>query len=282
MFLAQRPAAKRAGPAANVRTLCQHKAIPAQEQEQEEEAGAAAIPLPQLDVLWHYDCVVSTLPRAPNSCIIAPPAFASAPANPALSPTSTDDDALKSHFQRHIRPRVFSTFDYNGDGRVSAHEIARIFHSLGIIPPTEGSIRSLLARPVSESVGHISEQEFCLLYESVCSNSPNTASSSSSANADMDQDLMAAFQVFDKDGNGFISPLELQSVLCSLGFAQARQLDACMDMIARVDENGDGEVDFCEFKKLFDLENASLLLSSFDWYTPSFLSNGNHLTPPFA
>ncbi|MCO5574431.1 hypothetical protein L7F22_028216 [Adiantum nelumboides] len=264
MFLAQL-AAKRAGAAANGWPLRQQEAIPAQEQEQEEEAGAAATPLPLLDVLWHYDCVGSPLPRPSSSgAINVPPAFASATI--PLLPTSTDDDALQSHFERHILPRVFNTFDHNGDGRVSTHEIARIFHSLGIIPPSEGSSRSLLARHVSESDGRVSEQEFCLLYESVCSNSrveANKASSSSSANADMDQDLLAAFQVFDKDGNGFISPVELQSVLCSLGFPQARQLDACMDMIARVDENGDGQVDFCEFKKLFDLENASLLLSSF-------------------
>ncbi|MCO5574429.1 hypothetical protein L7F22_028214 [Adiantum nelumboides] len=263
MFLAQPAYTKRAGAAASIRPLRHQTGIPAQEQEsQEEEAGAAPAPLPQLDVLWHYDCVVSPLPRAPSFGAIVPPAFASA-AIPALSPTSTDGEALQSHFQRHILPRVFSTFDDNGDGRVSTHEIARIFHSLGIIPPTEGSIRSLLARHVSESDGRVSEQEFCLLYESVCSNSRVEASSSSSANADMDQDLLAAFQVFDKDGNGFISPVELQNVLCSLGFLQARQLGACMDMIARVDENGDGQVDFCEFKKLFDLENASLLLSSF-------------------
>ncbi|MCO5593375.1 hypothetical protein L7F22_047387 [Adiantum nelumboides] len=243
---------KRAVAAANVRSLGTQEDIPAQVH----EVGAVAAPLCWLDVLWHYDCVVSPHPRAGA---IAPP-FASTATPP--SPASPNDDALKSNFQRYILPRVFSTFDHNGDGRVSTHEIARIFHSLGIIPPTAGSIRFLLARHVPNSDGRVSEQEFCLLYESVCSNNPNTASSSSSANADMDQDLLAAFQVFDKDGNGFISPLELQSVLCSLGFPQARQLDACMDMIARVDENGDGQVDFSEFKKLFDSENASLLLIS--------------------
>ncbi|MCO5574437.1 hypothetical protein L7F22_028222 [Adiantum nelumboides] len=211
MFLAQ-PAAKpkRAGVAANIRSLRTHEDIPAQVH----EVGPVATPLSRLDVLWHYDCVVSPHPRAGS---IAPP-FASAATSP--SPASTNDDTLKSNFQRYILPRVFSTFDHNGDGRVSIHEIACIFHSLGIISPNEGSSRSLPARHVSESDGRVSEQEFCLLYESVCSNSRVGTSSSSSANADMDQDLLAAFQVFNKDGNGFIS---LQSVLRSLGFPQACQ-----------------------------------------------------------
>ncbi|KAH7298327.1 hypothetical protein KP509_25G037600 [Ceratopteris richardii] len=66
-----------------------------------------------------------------------------------------------------------------------------------------------------------------------------------------DEDLMAAFHVFDKDDDGFITPKELQKVLCSLGFGEAMQLDACVEMIRKADRNGDGRIDFQEFKMMF-------------------------------
>ncbi|KAI5057944.1 hypothetical protein GOP47_0027959 [Adiantum capillus-veneris] len=248
----------------------------------EEDHLQATAPLPHLDVLWHYDCVIGPPPaRALISQARADSPATSTDANPSTLPaagatplslasphrpqiSSLDDH--KNHVQRHVLSRVFNTFDHNRDGRVSTHEISGIFHRLGIVPQTQDCIQSLLARLATKCDGQVDEQEFCLLFDSVCSSTTITVgeNSAGSANADVDQDLLAAFHVFDKDGNGFISPSERQSVLCSLGFPQGRQLDACVEMIARVDENGDGQVDFLEFKKLFDLENASLLpVSSF-------------------
>ncbi|KAH7331447.1 hypothetical protein KP509_20G033900 [Ceratopteris richardii] len=70
-----------------------------------------------------------------------------------------------------------------------------------------------------------------------------------------DEDLVDAFNVFDKDRNGLISANELRSVLISLGFSQeACAIEACTAMIARVDKNGDAHVDLCEFTSLLRLE----------------------------
>eukprot|EP00250_Pteridium_aquilinum_P011292 c19970_g1_i1 orf=1-1038(-) len=264
---------------------------------------AETAPLPQLEALWHYECVVS--PRSPaaspHSCPASPRSPAASvclePAEGALSPLSPAAKLQASNSSQvstrspagaasvfspvaHSPPlsprspaasssrspsslsrfapaaaqalqRVFRTFDENGDGSVSSTEISSILEKLGI-STSEYSIQSLLAGLVTKSQGQVDEAEFLLLYESVCCfvEQLDASASSSSVDADMDEDLLAAFHVFDKDGNGFISPVELQSVLCSLGFPQARQLEACVDMVARVDENGDGQIDFFEFKKL--------------------------------
>jgi calmodulin len=63
-----------------------------------------------------------------------------------------------------------------------------------------------------------------------------------------DEELRQAFAVFDKDGNGFISSAELRQVMANLGEALSQEeVDA---MIKEADNDGDGQVNFEEFKKM--------------------------------
>lgn len=55
--------------------------------------------------------------------------------------------------------------------------------------------------------------------------------------------LKAAFRLFDKDGNGTISPDEIKEVL-GLGAEDTDMIDKLID---EVDENKDGEIQFDEF-----------------------------------
>lgn len=67
-----------------------------------------------------------------------------------------------------------------------------------------------------------------------------------------DDDLRNAFMVFDSDKNGLISAKELQSVLTSLGCSNSK-LGQCRKMIKGVDKDGDGFVDFDEFKSMMSI-----------------------------
>jgi calcium-binding protein CML len=69
--------------------------------------------------------------------------------------------------------------------------------------------------------------------------------------SDYNEALVEAFEVFDKDGNGFISARELRRVLVGLGYSKCSLRD-CRLMI-RVDKNGDGMDDFKEFKSMMSL-----------------------------
>lgn len=69
---------------------------------------------------------------------------------------------------------------------------------------------------------------------------------------DYDQALVEAFEVFDRDGNGLISARELRRVLLGLGYNKC-SLRECRLMIRGVDKNGDGMVDFKEFKSMMNL-----------------------------
>ncbi|KFK44513.1 hypothetical protein AALP_AA1G266400 [Arabis alpina] len=128
---------------------------------------------------------------------------------------------------------VFKKFDVNGDGKISSKEIGAIMTSLGHEVPEE-----LLQKAITEidqkGDGYINFEEFVEL---------NTKG--------MDQDdvlenLKDAFSVYDIDGNGSISAEELHQVLRSLG--DECSIAECRKMIGGVDKDGDGTIDFEEFK----------------------------------
>lgn len=62
------------------------------------------------------------------------------------------------------------------------------------------------------------------------------------------QEVKEAFQLFDKDGDGNISPDELGEVLRSLG--QTPTKSELVDMINEFDSKGKGTIDFEDFKKI--------------------------------
>ncbi|KAF8399491.1 hypothetical protein HHK36_004864 [Tetracentron sinense] len=69
------------------------------------------------------------------------------------------------------------------------------------------------------------------------------------------EEVKEAFDVFDENRDGLIDAMELQRVLCSLGFREGSEVEDCKRMIAAFDENGDERIDFNEFVKF--MENSS-------------------------
>ena len=65
---------------------------------------------------------------------------------------------------------------------------------------------------------------------------------------DCNEKLREGFQIFDKDGNGMIDSNEMREVV-------GKKLDSKYsefwdNLLKEVDINGDGKIDFFEFKKL--------------------------------
>ena len=67
---------------------------------------------------------------------------------------------------------------------------------------------------------------------------------------DEEKAIYEAFNLFDQNGDGFISEMELANVLCKLGFVEGKDVSCCESMIESVDYNGDGFVDIHEFRHL--------------------------------
>ena len=65
---------------------------------------------------------------------------------------------------------------------------------------------------------------------------------------DSEKELLQAFQVFDKNKDGFISVDELRQVMATLGETQSQE--EIEEMIKEADQDGDGQVDYNEFVKM--------------------------------
>ena len=61
-------------------------------------------------------------------------------------------------------------------------------------------------------------------------------------------EIKEAFDLFDTDGGGTIDPAELKTAMTSLGFEAKNQ--TIYQMIADLDENKDGSIDFDEFLEM--------------------------------
>lgn len=128
-------------------------------------------------------------------------------------------------------------FDKNGDGRISKEELNNSLENLGIFIPDE-ELSQMIEKIDVNGDNCVDIDEFGELYQSLMDNK------------DEEEDMKEAFNVFDQNGDGFISVDELRSVLVSLGLKQGKTIEDCKRMIMKVDVDGDGRVDFMEFKKM--------------------------------
>ncbi len=66
--------------------------------------------------------------------------------------------------------------------------------------------------------------------------------------SNQEEELRQAFRVFDKDGDGYITAVELKLVMKQLG--EELSQEQLSDMMREADGNGDGKIDFVEFCKM--------------------------------
>uniref|UniRef100_A0A453LSD0 EF-hand domain-containing protein n=1 Tax=Aegilops tauschii subsp. strangulata TaxID=200361 RepID=A0A453LSD0_AEGTS len=96
---------------------------------------------------------------------------------------------------------AFSLFDKNGDGCISLEELAAVTRSLGL-DPTNQELNDMMREVDMDGNGTIDFQEFLSLI-----------ARKMQQDGDADEELKEAFEVLDKDRNGFISPVELRTVM---------------------------------------------------------------------
>ncbi|KVG98783.1 calmodulin-like protein 3 [Cynara cardunculus var. scolymus] len=133
--------------------------------------------------------------------------------------------------------RVFQMFDRNGDGKITRQELAKSLENLGIYIPDDDLVQMIDKIDVNRD-GFVDMDEFGELYQTIL------------GERDEEEDMREAFNVFDQNRDGFITVEELRSVLGSLGLRQGRSLEECKMMIKKVDEDGDGMVNYKEFRQM--------------------------------
>ncbi|KAL1444756.1 hypothetical protein MTO96_045423, partial [Rhipicephalus appendiculatus] len=126
---------------------------------------------------------------------------------------------------------AFLLLDKNQDGRVNAAEIKHMLDNLGILL-NDSMIQKLVVQASDD--GLISEDEFLAWM-----------AAQTSIKDDVMEDLLAAFRVFDKDANGYITKDELKLAMEMIGEPMSEaQLDS---MIRATDIDNDGRINYEEF-----------------------------------
>ncbi|KAM8710307.1 hypothetical protein ACLKA7_017010 [Drosophila subpalustris] len=151
---------------------------------------------------------------------------------------------------------AFDLLDRNRDGRVTANELQFMLKNLGINVRDE-IIHDLIREASHSGNGLINEAEFLQWVGRIQAlrddqqqhdDSASTASKPVDEADDVTEDLIAAFRVFDRDGNGFITRDELQTAMEMIGEPlNEQQLE---QLLAIADLDQDGRINYEEFTRL--------------------------------
>ncbi|KAG5582107.1 hypothetical protein H5410_052734 [Solanum commersonii] len=171
-----------------------------------------------------------------------------------LKPSSSSSFRLRSPSLNSIRlRRIFDVFDRNHDCLISVEELSQALKLLGLDADLS-EIESMVKLHIKPENTGLRFEDFEALHRSL--NDVffgSTCEDKLGLNPDPTQDesdLKEAFDVFDENGDGFISAKELQVVLEKLGLPEGSEIDRVEMMISSVDQDHDGRVDFFEFKDM--------------------------------
>ncbi|KAI9192083.1 hypothetical protein LWI28_018132 [Acer negundo] len=204
-----------------------------------------------------YVKIQSFFSTTPNSTAVAAP---------STSSTTTTTAQVSSHRGRSISTnssnktvelkRVFATFDKNGDGFITKQELRESLKNLRLMV-TEKEAEEMVVKVDANGDGLIDFDEFRILYKAMIAqdyddddDDDRSVDGGEQVGDGGEEDLKDAFDVFDKDKDGLISVEELGLVLSSLGLNEGTKIENCREMIRKVDMDGDGMVNFDEFKKM--------------------------------
>ncbi|KAL1208001.1 putative calcium-binding protein CML44 [Cardamine amara subsp. amara] len=139
--------------------------------------------------------------------------------------------------------RMFKKIDKNQDGLVTLDELHWILERLGWAEQHTPEELELIVGKKSLDL-----DEFLRFYYDTVSNIIGTKDNN--VDDSDDEAIVKAFNVFDVNGDGYISAEELRDVLERLGFEEEAKTWDCGRMIRFHDKNLDGLVDFEEFKNM--------------------------------
>jgi len=152
----------------------------------------------------------------------------------------------------------FAEHDLDGDGLISEEELRVVLKGMGYTPLAQnvGEIYQELHKGDSRFLDFNEYFDFMLIF--------NQREGFRKA---VVSELRKVFDRFDSEGTGEISALELAELFRALGYTET--LDQIRILVAQVDENNSGKLDFREYMRLMRLSREKELtniLSVFDRY----------------
>ncbi|KAF4393357.1 hypothetical protein CsatB_009983 [Cannabis sativa] len=150
--------------------------------------------------------------------------------------TTTSSSAKLDDQQISDLREVFRSFDSNKDGSLTQVEMGSMLKSLGL-KPSPDQVEALINQADTNHNGLVEFSEFVAMVE------PELLHSSRSPYNQ--EQLRMMFEMFDTDGNGYITAAELAHSMAKLGHALT--VDELAGMMNEADRDGDGRIDFEEF-----------------------------------
>jgi len=139
--------------------------------------------------------------------------------------------------QGQMMKKVFEMFD-NGNGKVKKEELGDVIRTMGK-NPTDDEIKEIEKELKVDNDGNIDFSDFVEVVGKKFVNEE-----------DKEKTLREAFKVFDKDSNGFLTIDELRDIMTNKGKMKLSEAEV-EEMIAEVDKDADGKLNYEEFIVLF-------------------------------
>ena len=141
---------------------------------------------------------------------------------------------MVSKEEEHRLRKVFEQLDADGNGNLDYDELLRGLTSLYGEEYAKSETERIFTLVDGDKSGQIEFSEYLI-------------ASVDKENLLKEDKLKATFSLYDKDGSGSISLEEFKEVL---GIGKKINPQVWDQMITEIDEDGDGEVDFGEFKTM--------------------------------
>jgi calmodulin len=140
-----------------------------------------------------------------------------------------------SDFKLKEYREAFENFDKDHSGTISFKELGSMMKSLGQ-NPSDQELRDIISEVDLDGNGYIDFNEFVMIMHK------------RSKENDPEEDVISAFRVFDKDGNGTISTKELRHIMTTIGDKLTDE--EVNQMIEEADVDGDGIINYEEFVRM--------------------------------
>ncbi|XP_065061480.1 calmodulin-beta-like isoform X2 [Rhopilema esculentum] len=157
-----------------------------------------------------------------------------APKKSNLKPKVTQKELFKEDDIKEFKD-VFKLFDKDGDGNVTEKELGVVMSGLGQHMADE-ELHEMFVTADFNGDGLVNFNEFMEMIRK---------------GLDLEEkenEVVEAFRVFDREGNGFINAAEIRRVMTNLGDKlNDEEVD---EMIREADLDGDGQVNYEEYVKI--------------------------------
>ena len=146
-----------------------------------------------------------------------------------------DEEEYITDEQRKDLQDIFDQFDKDKDGAIGTRELANVLFTLGQ-NPTDDEVAAMIKEVDLNNDGKIDLDEFITL---MGKRTPDTQT---------EDEVINAFRVFDKEGNGLIASSELKHIMMTIGDKMSEE--EAQEMINEADIDEDGYINYEEFARM--------------------------------